>query len=769
MATPASLPKKTSSSLSTKSPDILTVLRLYEYRIKTKIPAADFDSLCLSKTIADILKLPDGMPMALFRSSKTEGSYTYLSSLESYATLKRCLKVKRRIQIMVVPLQKFTISAHIKNISEPLDNEELPADIGSNSNSPPNTAVPESAQTTCSVTKPVESQSEVNQNLETFALSQKQLENITKSIDYIAKAVENTSEKTDSLSKKIADLAIDAEKKSKPGILAQIQNAAAEIALGSQRNSINPSASVSASASASIFSTSQLYHSARCDKCKARILGTRYKCFNCSDFDLCSKCFAGETDHVQLHDFVRMSDPSDLILNRSGKTLSKKTSLQHPTIFCDGPMCIKYDNPIYGTRYKCLVCDDFDLCDTCEHSHLNKHDPNHPMIKFKNSIHKDVPDLVQKFAPKVVRPPPNETRDVYVGNPANFSLESRPGGYWYKNKGKVIKSFVYEKKTEVPEKQPTEKTGSNGYTLPIMKASESLPKNETESSKLEQTNETETSNVEYTALIDKICDADNVINGKKCYFFWVKNTTSLDILSNTNELKCPDSYSAYLPYGTKLAAPSCPEIVSFGSSYNIPVNCIFSFVVHIPQTCDLSELEWFLQIPGQEKLGNKLAFSKSFEENESSKIWIKGHDEKKTINSESDLKGDTKSTSSGSLDSSRVILPKLPCESPSMSMVTAKETSDLDLSTIKTDLLAEKAVSNTDSLQSSVLETNDNADPEFEPDSQLPLNNDVPHSSPLWTASSVDLESADETRLYPDEDPSICLSDYDYLSDDDLS
>lgn len=756
MATPVSLSQKTSNSLSPKSPDVLTVLRLHEYRIKTRIPARDFDSLYLSKAIANILKLPDGIPMALFRSSKTEGSYTSLNSPESYATLKRCLKVKRRIQIMVVPLQKFTVSAHIKKISEALDTEELPADVGSKSNSPPNATVPESAQKTCNVTAPMESHPELNQNFETLALNQKQLENITKSIDYIAKAVGNASEKTDSLSKKIEDLTIEAEKKSKPGLLAQIHNVAAEMTLGSQRNSLNTSAS-----------TSKLYHFARCDKCKVRILGTRYKCFNCPDFDLCSKCFAGETDHVELHDFVRISFPNDLIVNHSVKTLSKNKSL-HPTIFCDGPMCKDYTNPIYGTRYKCLICDDFDLCDTCENSHLNKHDPNHPMIKFKNATHSSIPDLAKQFATAVIRPRHDPIRDIYEKSWIDSFLEKYPQGYLDEKRGCVNKRFLDEKETNVPEKQPTEKTESNESTPPILRAFESSPKNETETSKLGQTNETETSNVEYTALIDNICDADNVIDEKKCYFFWIKNTTSLDILSNTNELKCPDSHSAFLPSGTKLAAPSCPEIVSFESTCEIPFNGTFSFVVHIPQACNLSELEWFLQIPGQEKLGNKLAFSKSFEENESLKIWIKGHDEKKTSNSESDLKGDVTSASFSSLDSSRVILPKLPCESPSMSMVTAKETSDLDLATIKTNFSVERSVFNTASPQTSVLETNDNVNPEFESDSQLPLNNDEPHGSPLWTASSVDLESADENRLYNDDDGSICSSDYDYLSDADL-
>merc|ERR1712173_365800 len=56
---------------------------------------------------------------------------------------------------------------------------------------------------------------------------------------------------------------------------------------------------------------------------------------------------------------------------------SSKASTIHPGVVCDA--CEK--TPIVGNRYKCVVCDDFDLCGSCEAA---GHHPGHGMIRISN-------------------------------------------------------------------------------------------------------------------------------------------------------------------------------------------------------------------------------------------------------------------------------------------------------------------------------------------------------------------------------------------------
>merc|ERR1712013_685232 len=55
---------------------------------------------------------------------------------------------------------------------------------------------------------------------------------------------------------------------------------------------------------------------------------------------------------------------------------SEKQVNIHPGAMCDG--C---QGKVFGFRYKCLVCEDFDLCKDCEFSGVH---PEHPMIRISN-------------------------------------------------------------------------------------------------------------------------------------------------------------------------------------------------------------------------------------------------------------------------------------------------------------------------------------------------------------------------------------------------
>jgi len=102
----------------------------------------------------------------------------------------------------------------------------------------------------------------------------------------------------------------------------------------------------------------------RCDGCgMSPIVGTRYKCSVCPDYDLCQACEAKDV-HPKEHPLVQYR-------------LSAETKPVHHGVVCDG--CNK--GPIVGTRFKCQVCADYDLCEECEAKQL--HPVSHPLLKMK--------------------------------------------------------------------------------------------------------------------------------------------------------------------------------------------------------------------------------------------------------------------------------------------------------------------------------------------------------------------------------------------------
>ncbi|KAF9561051.1 hypothetical protein EC968_005867 [Mortierella alpina] len=114
-------------------------------------------------------------------------------------------------------------------------------------------------------------------------------------------------------------------------------------------------------------------HMATCDICTVVISGTRHKCFQCPDYDLCQECLPLANVHHHGHTFVPIAYPGQL------KFMLDQTP--HNGVVCDG--C---DNAIFGVRYKCGNCPDYDLCGNCESSPVSLHDPNHVFIKIRKPI-----------------------------------------------------------------------------------------------------------------------------------------------------------------------------------------------------------------------------------------------------------------------------------------------------------------------------------------------------------------------------------------------
>ncbi|KAK9246295.1 hypothetical protein V1506DRAFT_472739 [Lipomyces tetrasporus] len=136
--------------------------------------------------------------------------------------------------------------------------------------------------------------------------------------------------------------------------------------------------------------TAKVSHHAFCDSCDTQIRGMRYKCANCPDFDYCGSCFKdAETAHPG-HSFIQISHPSAYI-----KAVNDKRAM-HFGILCDGPMCEKSKHCIVGNRYKCAICENYDLCENCEALPNYPHDPTHPMIKLKTPIRNLTVDALEK-------------------------------------------------------------------------------------------------------------------------------------------------------------------------------------------------------------------------------------------------------------------------------------------------------------------------------------------------------------------------------------
>jgi hypothetical protein len=127
-------------------------------------------------------------------------------------------------------------------------------------------------------------------------------------------------------------------------------------ACGQSPASPSPSPSP-ASASSGVHSDIQ------CDGCNQfPLVGVRYKCTVCPDYDLCASCEA-KNQHPAEHPLLKLKEAPQ--------------SDVHYGVTCDGCGAV----PIHGPRYKCTVCPNFDLCGACESKGI--HDPTHALLKLK--------------------------------------------------------------------------------------------------------------------------------------------------------------------------------------------------------------------------------------------------------------------------------------------------------------------------------------------------------------------------------------------------
>jgi len=157
-----------------------------------------------------------------------------------------------------------------------------------------------------------------------------------------------------------------------------------------------------------------------CDICDFPILGIRYKCMNCNDYDLCEFC---EDNYMQLqlhnihHIFLKVRKPlpqnrptmlfpniytgnndwevelkesgnKSLMQNLKEKLLGSKeiqkenTTIVHKSIFCS-----HCNLAIIGSRFNCATCEiEYNLCETCEVNSTKIHSKNHLFLKIRFSL-----------------------------------------------------------------------------------------------------------------------------------------------------------------------------------------------------------------------------------------------------------------------------------------------------------------------------------------------------------------------------------------------
>lgn len=136
----------------------------------------------------------------------------------------------------------------------------------------------------------------------------------------------------------------------------------------------------------------EIKHNSICDGCDQGIIGTRYKCLNCKDFDLCSEC---EKNHSKLHNakhvFLEILYPVNSINSKCPFPLfidEEPKLMLHYGIICDNCECA-----ILTTRYMCINCSNYDLCESCHKKAC--HNVFHQFIVAKRTLkdRKDCPYL----------------------------------------------------------------------------------------------------------------------------------------------------------------------------------------------------------------------------------------------------------------------------------------------------------------------------------------------------------------------------------------
>lgn len=101
--------------------------------------------------------------------------------------------------------------------------------------------------------------------------------------------------------------------------------------------------------------------SVACDACdQLPILGKRFKCLECHDYDLCERCFKRNRTDLSVHGhqtWAQIQSDARVLARVDGD----EAAVCHSDIVCDGCKA----TPLVGSRFKCTSVPNYDLCAEC--------------------------------------------------------------------------------------------------------------------------------------------------------------------------------------------------------------------------------------------------------------------------------------------------------------------------------------------------------------------------------------------------------------------
>ena len=123
----------------------------------------------------------------------------------------------------------------------------------------------------------------------------------------------------------------------------------------------------------------------QCDECLTILRGVSFfKCVICTDYTLCLECDRNKCGHAHpmLYITLETKVPNFIRATLPPAQLQPVTAAGH-LVFHENTMCDScQQGPIQGPRFRCCLCDSFELCQRCILLPQPRHDRTHVFLKI---------------------------------------------------------------------------------------------------------------------------------------------------------------------------------------------------------------------------------------------------------------------------------------------------------------------------------------------------------------------------------------------------